>query len=164
MSTDSAYITGGYRLNQHQRHFIHYPIARKLHVNIQSDIKKEFTAVSLHTVERHFRTCGTDGFGCGVNPDAVAALYLSKSYIKVASLLIIPRLMICIASLLWMAVGPRSLYGGLFTFFSSNLCPFDYTAFVVSENVGIPLTGLTTPIGWLSLLQLTLLIWSEIVV
>ena len=34
---------------------------------------------------------------------------------------------------------------------------FDYTAFVVSGNVGIPQTGLTTPLGWLSLLQLTVI-------
>ena len=28
-----------------------------------------------------------------------------------------------------------------------NVCPFDYTAFAVSENVGIPLTGLIIPVG-----------------
>ena len=36
-------------------------------------------------------------------------------------------------------------------------CPFDYTAFVVSGKVGIPLTGLTTPVGWLSLPQVIVL-------
>ena len=29
------------------------------------------------------------------------------------------------------------------------MCPFDYTAFEVSEKVGYPLTGLTTPLGCL---------------
>ena len=29
------------------------------------------------------------------------------------------------------------------------MCPFDYTAFAVSGKVGIPLTGLTTPVGLL---------------
>ena len=28
-----------------------------------------------------------------------------------------------------------------------NVCPFDNTAFAVSEKVGYPLTGLTTPVG-----------------
>ena len=41
-----------------------------------------------------------------------------------------------------------------------NVCPFDYTAFAVSGMVGIPLTGLTTPVGW----QLTVLSRSAIVV
>ena len=45
-----------------------------------------------------------------------------------------------------------------------NVCPFDYTAFAISGNVGIPLTGLTTPVGWLSLPQLTVLSRSAIVV
>ena len=27
-----------------------------------------------------------------------------------------------------------------------NVCPFDFTAFAVSEKVGYPLTGLTTPV------------------
>ena len=31
------------------------------------------------------------------------------------------------------------------------MCPFYYTAFVFNGKVGIPLTGLTTPVGWLSL-------------
>ena len=35
------------------------------------------------------------------------------------------------------------------------MCPLDCTAFVVSGKVEIPLTGLTTPVGWLSLPQLT---------
>ena len=30
------------------------------------------------------------------------------------------------------------------------MCPFDCIAFVVSGKVGIPLTSLTTPVGWLS--------------
>ena len=30
-----------------------------------------------------------------------------------------------------------------------NVCPFDYMAFEVSEKVGYPLTGLTTPLGCL---------------
>ena len=29
------------------------------------------------------------------------------------------------------------------------MCPFDYTAVAVSGKVGYPLTGLTTPVGWL---------------
>ena len=45
-----------------------------------------------------------------------------------------------------------------------NMCPFDYTAFAVGGKVGIPLTGLTTPVGWLSLPQLTVLSRSAIVV
>ena len=44
-----------------------------------------------------------------------------------------------------------------------NVCPFDYTAFAVSGKVGIPETGLTTPVGWLSLSQLTVLSRSTIV-
>ena len=35
--------------------------------------------------------------------------------------------------------------------------PFDYTVFEVSGKVGIPYTGLTTPVWWLSLPQLTVL-------
>ena len=35
----------------------------------------------------------------------------------------------------------------------SFVSPFDYTAVVVSWNVGIPLTCLTTPVGWLSSIQ-----------
>ena len=30
-----------------------------------------------------------------------------------------------------------------------NVCPFDYTAFAVSGEIGIPLTGQTTPIEWM---------------
>ena len=45
-----------------------------------------------------------------------------------------------------------------------DVCPFDYTAFAVSGKVGIPLTGLTTKVGWLSLLQLTVRIRSAIIV
>ena len=43
-----------------------------------------------------------------------------------------------------------------------NVCPFDYTAFVVSGKIGIPLTDLTTPVGWLLLPQLTVLNHSVI--
>ena len=45
-----------------------------------------------------------------------------------------------------------------------SLCTFDYTAIVVSGEVGIPLTGLTTPFGWLSLIQITCLGRSAIAV
>ena len=45
-----------------------------------------------------------------------------------------------------------------------KVCPFDYTAFAVNGKVGIPLTGLTTPVGWLSLPQLTFLSRSAIFV
>ena len=41
---------------------------------------------------------------------------------------------------------------------------FDYTDFAVSEKVEIPETGLTTPVGWLSLLQLSVLSCFAIVV
>ena len=44
------------------------------------------------------------------------------------------------------------------------MCPFDYTAVAVSGKVGIPLTGFTTPVGWLSLPQLTVLSRSAMVV
>ena len=44
------------------------------------------------------------------------------------------------------------------------MCSFDYTAFAVNGNVGIPLTGLTTPVEWLSVPQLTVLSRSAIVV
>ena len=33
--------------------------------------------------------------------------------------------------------------------------PFDYTAFAVNWNIGIPWTGFTSPVWWLLLLQLT---------
>ena len=39
-----------------------------------------------------------------------------------------------------------------------NACPFDYTAVVVIGKVGIPLTGLTTPVWWLSLPELTAIV------
>ena len=42
------------------------------------------------------------------------------------------------------------------------MCHFDCTAFVVSWKVGIPETGLTTPVGWLSLLKLTVISRSVI--
>ena len=41
---------------------------------------------------------------------------------------------IFITSPLWLAVGPQSLLGGLFTNFL-NVCPFDYMAVAVSEKV-----------------------------
>ena len=41
-----------------------------------------------------------------------------------------------IPSMAGSAVGPRSLSVGLFKFV--NVCPFDYTAFVVSGKVQIP--------------------------
>ena len=44
------------------------------------------------------------------------------------------------------------------------VCPFDYTALAVSGKVGYLLTGLTTPVGWLLLLQLTVLSRSAIAV
>ena len=34
------------------------------------------------------------------------------------------------------------------------MCPFDYTAFAVIGKVGIPYSGLTTPVGWLSLVSI----------
>ena len=45
-----------------------------------------------------------------------------------------------------------------------NVYPFDYTAFVVSGKAGLSLTGLTTLVGWLLLLQLPVLSRSAIVV
>ena len=44
---------------------------------------------------------------------------------------------IFMTSPLWLAVGPQSTQGELFTKFL-NVCPFDYTAFAVSGKVGIP--------------------------
>ena len=53
----------------------------------------------------------------------------------------------------------------IFTIYKSlNVCSFHYTAFVVSGKVGIPSTGLATPVGLLSLLHLTILNRSAIVV
>ena len=45
-----------------------------------------------------------------------------------------------------------------------NVYPFDYTAVAVSVMVELSLTGLTTTVGWLSSLQLTVLSRSAIVV
>ena len=51
-----------------------------------------------------------------------------------------------------------------------NVCPFDCTAVAVSGKVERSLTGLTTPVGWLLSLQLTvlgrsaILVWSKILV
>ena len=42
------------------------------------------------------------------------------------------------------------------------VCPFDYTNFAVSGEVRIPLTGLTTTVEGLSLLQVTILTLSAI--
>ena len=42
--------------------------------------------------------------------------------------------------------------------------PFDYTADVVSGKIERSLTGLTTPVGWLLLIQLTVLSRFAIVV
>ena len=44
------------------------------------------------------------------------------------------------------------------------MCPFDYTTVAVSEKVERSLTGSTTPVEWLLLLQLTVLSRSAIVV
>ena len=44
------------------------------------------------------------------------------------------------------------------------VCPFDNTAVAVSGKVGCPLTGLTTPVGWLLLPKLTVLSRSAIAV
>ena len=52
----------------------------------------------------------------------------------------------------WSLVSIRSI---IYKF--SNVCPSDYTAAAVSGKVGISLTGLTTPVEWLSLPQLTVL-------
>ena len=41
------------------------------------------------------------------------------------------------ASPLLLAVGPRSLQGGIIYPFL-NVCPFHYTAFAISEKVGSP--------------------------
>ena len=38
-------------------------------------------------------------------------------------------------------------------YLKEKFCPFNYKAFAVIWKVGIPYTGLTTPVGWLSLLQ-----------
>ena len=46
----------------------------------------------------------------------------------------------------------------------SNVCPFDYTVVAVSGKVVNSQTGLTTPVGWLLLLQLTVLSRSALVV
>ena len=68
------------------------------------------------------------------------------------------------ASPLSLAVGPRFLYGELFTTNKLlNVCPFDYTAFAVNGKVRIPYTGLTTQDGLLSLLNPTALSRSTIV-
>ena len=45
-----------------------------------------------------------------------------------------------------------------------DLRALDNTTVVVSGRVGVPLSGLTTPVGWLSLPQLTVLSRSAIVV
>ena len=45
-----------------------------------------------------------------------------------------------------------------------NVCPYNYTALMLSGKVRVPFTGLTTPVVWLSLLKLTVLSRSAIVV
>ena len=45
-----------------------------------------------------------------------------------------------------------------------NVFVFDYTSVPVCGKVGIPLTGLTGPVGYLSLLQMTVLSRSATVV
>ena len=45
-----------------------------------------------------------------------------------------------------------------------NVCPFNYTAVAVSGKVERSYIGLTTPVRWLLLLQLTVLSRSAIVV
>ena len=45
-----------------------------------------------------------------------------------------------------------------------NVCPFYYTAFVVSAKVGYPLTRLTTPVRWSLLLKLTVISGPALVV
>ena len=67
------------------------------------------------------------------------------------------------ASPLWLTVGLRVFIRRIIYKFL-NVCPFDYTAFAVSRKFGIPLTGLTTQVGRLSLLQLTVLRRTSIVV
>ena len=54
-------------------------------------------------------------------------------------------------------IGPRSLKGGLFTKFQNCVLNFDDTAFAVIWKVGIPLKGLTTPVGstWVSIVTRT---------
>ena len=52
---------------------------------------------------------------------------------------------IFMTSPLWLAVGPQSLLGGLFTVFLN--VSFDYTASVVSGEVERSKTALTTPVG-----------------
>ena len=58
----------------------------------------------------------------------------------------------------------RQLLKYMFDLFNGVVSPFNYTALVVSGKARIPLTGLTKPVEWLSLLQLTVLSWSAIVV
>ena len=53
---------------------------------------------------------------------------------------------ICIMIFCWSSVFIRRI---IYKFL--NVCPFDYTAFAVSGKVGIPLSGLTTPVGFLPL-------------
>ena len=56
------------------------------------------------------------------------------------------------------------LYKEIYLQFFLDVCPFDYTAFVVSGKVGIPEPGSTTLFWWLSLLQMTVLSRPTIVV
>ena len=71
--------------------------------------------------------------------------------------------LIFMTSPIWLAVGLQSLLGGLFIIFL-NVYPFDYTAVAVNGKIERSLTGLTTSVEWLLLLQLTVLSRSVIVV
>ena len=42
-----------------------------------------------------------------------------------------------------------------------NVCPFDYTAVALSWKFRYPFTGFTTPVGWLLLHQLTVLVGPQ---
>ena len=46
---------------------------------------------------------------------------------------------------LWLVIGLVSIRGSINTFL--NVCPFDNTTVAVSGKVGIPSTGLATPVA-----------------
>ena len=56
----------------------------------------------------------------------------------------------------WSSVSIRRI-----TYKFLNVCPFDYTVVAVNGKVERLLTGLNTPVGWLLLLQLTVLIGKQ---
>ena len=58
-------------------------------------------------------------------------------------------------SRLWLIAGPLSLFIRRIIYKFLNMCSFDCAGFAVSRRVGYPKTTLTTPVGWLLLLQLT---------